>query len=129
MSELLAWGVPVLGRALMHFLWQGAAIGLLAAALLHALRGARPQARYAVACLALLACALAPVLDVLSQLASHRLPSALPAVGSGVALLPALGEATRVLAQPAGFDDALPTVVALWAAGACVLSLRMALGV
>ncbi|MBS3821758.1 MAG: hypothetical protein KGY81_08355, partial [Phycisphaerae bacterium] len=50
-----------IGWALVHFLWQGAAIaGLLWLALrLLARRG--PQARYAVACLALLLMAAAPV--------------------------------------------------------------------
>ena len=62
--------VPLLGRALLHFFWQGAVIGLVAALWLHALRGSRPQARYAVACCALLACALAPVFDIAWQLAN-----------------------------------------------------------
>ena len=64
MTDALAMLVPVLGRALLHFLWQGAVIGLAAALALQALRNARPQARYAVACLALLACALAPIVDM-----------------------------------------------------------------
>ena len=59
MNDLLVELVPVLGRALLHFLWQGALIGLLAALALHLLRDGRPQARYAVACFALLLCALA----------------------------------------------------------------------
>ena len=64
MNEPLTMLVPVLGRALLHFVWQGAVIGVVAALVLHAMRDARPHARYAVACLALLACALAPLPDI-----------------------------------------------------------------
>ena len=127
MSTLL---VPVLGRALLHFLWQGAVIGLLAAALLQALRDARPQARYAVACLALLTCALAPILGIAWQLADARAVVAAPAdAAATVSFVPTLGAVTHALAQAWRLDDTLPMIVALWAAGACVLALRMALGV
>ena len=43
-----------LGATVVHFLWQGAAIGLLTAAVLAALRGRSSSLRYAVACAALL---------------------------------------------------------------------------
>lgn len=56
MTEWQVWLVPALGSALLHFLWQGALIGLIAATVLQLLRDARPQLRYAVACVALLAC-------------------------------------------------------------------------
>ena len=46
------------GWALIHFLWQGALLGLAAAALLWLMRGARPGARYAMAGAAMLACLL-----------------------------------------------------------------------
>jgi hypothetical protein len=69
MADLLASFVPLLGQALLHFIWQGTLIGLLAALLLNALRNARPQVRYAVACLALLLCVLAPIATMLLVLA------------------------------------------------------------
>ena len=72
MAEFLATLVPVLGRALLHFVWQGAAIGLVAAFVLLLLRDARPQARYAVACMALLACVLLPLANVIC---ARTLPS------------------------------------------------------
>ena len=40
--------VQALGWALLHFLWQGALVGVVAALLLAQLRHARAQARYAV---------------------------------------------------------------------------------
>jgi len=130
MNETLASFVPMLGRALLHFLWQGAVIGVVAALLLRALRDARrPHGRYAVACLALLACALAPLLDIAWQLAAARHAIMPVVVAPAVAALPALGDTTQALARAWNFDDALPAIVALWASGACVLLLRMAAGV
>lgn len=122
--------VPALGMALLHFLWQGALIGLAAAALLSLLRNARPQARYAIACLALLACVLAPAWSVVQALVSAGVAS-MPAVAdpiafdSGLGMVPTM--ARPVLSSPP--DALLPWVVLLWAAGAGLLSLRMAGGV
>ena len=45
--------VQSLGWALIHFVWQGTAIGLATALALRVLAGARPTMRYAVACLSL----------------------------------------------------------------------------
>lgn len=129
MSETLELLVPVLGRALLNFLWQGALIGLIAALLLHVARSARPQLRYAIACLALLACAAAPVADVTRQLSASGSEDAAPIVIESVAAFaPAISQAT---ANAAAWrvDDALSWIVALWAIGACLLSLRMAMGV
>jgi beta-lactamase regulating signal transducer with metallopeptidase domain len=130
MNETLALIVPVLGRTLLHFLWQGAVIGVVAALLLQVLRDARPQARYAVACLALLSCALVPLFDIARQfatlgvgVATSAVPPATPAFG------PVFGTATHALMPERNLDDVLPALVAVWAAGACTLSLRMAAGV
>ena len=131
MAELLASAVPVLGLTLLHFIWQGALIGLVAAVLLESLRNARPQARYAVACLALLACALAPLATMLSLLAPDFL-----ATGFGGAFasfdrnanVPADGALSALAPRISQLQAYLPAIVAMWAAGSCVLSLRMALG-
>ncbi len=64
MNELLAMRVAALGTVLLHFLWQGALIGLLAWLTLLLMRREKPQARYAVACLALLSCLLLPTWEV-----------------------------------------------------------------
>jgi len=128
MTELATQLVPVLATALLHFLWQGAAIGLLAWLALAALRGARPQARYMVACTALLACVALPlwhVLDALGGASAMR--------GSDVAALHESGIAARSMMRIPVADwptahAASPWVVALWATGCALLSLRMALG-
>src|SRR6188508_2396714 len=75
MTDLLPMLVPLLGRALLDFVWQGALIGLGAGVVLAAMGNARPNARYAVGCLALLACALAPVIDVVLLLADQSTPA------------------------------------------------------
>ena len=58
MHSVLPVLVPAIGWALLHFIWQGLLIGWGASLLLFLLRGARPQARYAVACGAMLLCAV-----------------------------------------------------------------------
>ena len=132
MSEFLAILVPALGHALLDFLWQGAIIGLLAALALHSLRHARPQARYAVACFALLACVLVPLVSVIAQLATT---TSVPLHVVTFAPLPGIAEGLRTPSMLLGLttstmqvDALLPWIVASWAAGAFVLSLRISLG-
>jgi len=129
MIEFLAQLVPALGRALLHFLWQGALIGLLAALALRLLRDARPQARYAVACAALALCALVPMGYVIAQMHVPATPDVTMAANE-TARIPGLASATRDLAPgwSSRLDAALPTIVLLWAAGAGALSLRMIAG-
>src|SRR4029078_837206 len=49
------------GVALFHFLWQGIALGMLAAILMATLRRANPQTRYLAATLVLAAMAICPI--------------------------------------------------------------------
>jgi beta-lactamase regulating signal transducer with metallopeptidase domain len=51
--------ISALGLAIVHFLWQGAIIGLVSAALLHGLHQRSPQARYAITCGSMIACLVA----------------------------------------------------------------------
>ncbi|WP_342315499.1 M56 family metallopeptidase [Lysobacter sp. FW306-1B-D06B] len=129
MTDAIVALIPVLGRALLHFLWQGALIGLLAAFALHLLRDARPQARYALACVALLACAALPVLYVVAH---WLVPAAATETANGTTMLGAgmafIGNADTAPDWSSRLDAALPTIVMAWAAGACALSLRMGAG-
>lgn len=127
MSEQFALLLPALALALLHFLWQGLLIGAAAALALRVLRHARPQARYAVACVALLACLVVPVVTLLAQLT--------PNVGVAVAEAGLSLDAPRVAAStPAatsiasGWNATQPWIVLLWALGACLVAARMALG-
>jgi beta-lactamase regulating signal transducer with metallopeptidase domain len=131
MADLLASIVPLLGQALLHFIWQGALIGLLAALVLDALRNSRPQARYAVACLALLLCVLTPIATILLVLAPDILGTDFDnvfATSSHDAATPVGGALSVLAPTTAQLHAYLPAIVAMWAAGTCLLSLRMALG-
>jgi beta-lactamase regulating signal transducer with metallopeptidase domain len=127
--------VQALGWALLHFLWQGALVGALAAGVLALLRDARPQARYAVACLALLACLLLPVATMLrGTFAMDPAPQVATALGVDVGTATAAAASTSSPETPdpsamrALLAPQLPTVVVLWSIGAALLALRMALG-
>jgi beta-lactamase regulating signal transducer with metallopeptidase domain len=122
MNEFVATLVPAIGTALVRFTWQGLAIGLAAAVALQLARHAKPQARYAIAGLALLACALIPLAGVLAHLAAYSptgpaLAAGTPGEATDVGALRFVGNASRI-------DTLLPLIVALWAAGASVFCLR-----
>ncbi|RZA16830.1 MAG: M56 family metallopeptidase, partial [Lysobacteraceae bacterium] len=129
MSDMAASLVPLLATVLLHFLWQGVLVGVLAWMLLSLLHASRPQTRYAVACAALLACVLLPALTF-AKLAPGDATDAANATASHdvVAIAARVADASvfSTLSSPA--NPALPWIVVLWAAGACALSLRMACG-
>ena len=128
MNEIAAILVPALGTALLHFLWQGALLGLLAALGLTLLRNARPQARYAVACAALSASLLLPALTLAWLLSAPT--------GASVESLPVVVGANAGTANANGLQDvlamqattSLPWIVMLWVSGVATLLLRMAGG-
>jgi len=128
MTELAAQLVPALATALLHFLWQGAAIGLLAWLALAALRGARPQARYMVACMALLACVALPLWQVLDVLGGTNAARGAATAALHVGDIAAWNMMRIPAADWPAAQAASPWVVALWATGCALLSLRMALG-
>jgi D-alanyl-D-alanine endopeptidase (penicillin-binding protein 7) len=117
--------VSATGWALLHFVWQGAVVGCATALVLTALRNARPETRYAVACVGLLLCLAWPAGQLVLSLRAGP-----DASGAGLDL--------RGLAAGTGQDGAagilswlqahLDWVVGLWAACAGALALRMALG-
>jgi len=128
MTDFLALLVPALGRALLHFLWQGALIGLLAAIALRLLRDARPQARYAVACAALLLCALVPAMYVIAQMWTPDAVVVATSTTDALRITDVAIAGDFIPDWSSRLDAALPTIVLLWAAGAGALSLRMAAG-
>ncbi|KQV44788.1 MULTISPECIES: M56 family metallopeptidase [unclassified Duganella] len=108
------------GWALIHFLWQGALLGLAAAALLWLMRGARPGARYAMACAAMLACLLWPAYEFAGALqATPRSLQTLVLAGGG-----AFGQSELL----ASIDNRLPLLVAGWLACVGTLAMRSAFG-
>ncbi|GAP65084.1 peptidase M56 BlaR1 [Mizugakiibacter sediminis] len=114
--------VHVLGWTLLHFLWQGAAVGALYA--LVRMRVPRGRARYALGMAALAVLACCPLLTgwrLLDGMAAAVDADA--TVLAAMAVTPAAGDA----AQPAWrelVNAALPWLVALWAIGVLLLTLR-----
>jgi beta-lactamase regulating signal transducer with metallopeptidase domain len=126
LPEAVAPWIRPLGLALLHALWQGLAIGALAALALRTLRHASPQARYATACTALAACVLWPALT-LWRLATSTATTATTASPdtTGLAQEPLRIDA---IATTGTLDSVLPWLVALWACGAALMLLRTAVG-
>lgn len=106
--------VPALGWALLHFVWQGVAIGVLAGGVLAALRNARPQWRYAVCAVALLACLGLPLGHLLWMLDQPEV------------LEPSLAEVLPEWLQ--ALATQLPALVAAWSLGVGLMALRLSAG-
>ena len=140
MDEWFGTAASSLAWALIDFLWQGLLVGWVAALLLALMRKARPQARYLVACGALLLCAALPLAGMVARMAeadAGPASSALPVVASStvasaVAALPVAAiDAGRFAAWTnweSALQERLPLVLLCWALGAGLLALRMVLG-
>jgi beta-lactamase regulating signal transducer with metallopeptidase domain len=129
MTDAITMLVPLLATVLLHFLWQGVLVGVLAWMLLSLLHAARPQARYLVACAALCACVLLPVLTFANLYLAHgaTTASATSLATAGDSLAPVM-EASVLSRLSSPGNPLLQWVVTLWAAGASALALRMAAG-
>src|SRR5260221_2738332 len=88
-----------LGLTLVHFLWQGALLGVAAAILMTWMRGVSSRRRYAVLLTALLGMAIAPVMTFL-MLPSPR-KSIEPSSAATPAFLPAHEVASKALTTTA----------------------------
>ena len=114
-----------LGWTLLHFIWQGALLGLLAWMTLALLRGADTKVRYGTACAFLVLMVALPIATfgllqphpAASAAINLRLESAAPAA-SAMALAPLTQRLTSAL------DPALPWLLAGWVAGVLLLSAR-----
>ena len=135
MSEMLALVASSLAWALLDFVWQGVLVAWVAAIVLVLMRGARPQARYAVACAALLLCAALPLAGTVQRIVDADTTTTMLPLAT-LAMADAAVQQAPVVAldarQLAGWESALqarlPLVVLFWACGAGLLALRMALG-
>lgn len=108
-----------LGWALLHSLWQGAAVAAALAVVAPRLTGAR--GRYLAATLGL---ATLPAALVLTALAAYRAPApALPGLPAAGAALP-----TGLASPAAALAAWLPLLAALWLGGVLVGGLRAAAG-
>jgi D-alanyl-D-alanine endopeptidase (penicillin-binding protein 7) len=110
----MEWLVPALGWALLHFVWQGLAVGAVAWLALALLRNAGPRWRYAVCALALLTCLCLPLAHVgwmMAQAMDMLTPPTLE-----------LPDWLQSLATQ------LPALVAAWSLGVGLMALRLGAG-
>ena len=116
-----------LGWTLLHFLWQGALLGLLAWLALALLRGANSKARYGMACTFLVLMVAAPLATFLT-LEKQASPSVehLTLKMAAAASLLSTAPADLPFAQrlKAALDPSLPWLLLGWAAGVLLLSAR-----
>jgi bla regulator protein BlaR1 len=116
--------VSSIGWTLLHFVWQGALIGCAAAVALIAMRNARPERRYAVACTALLLCLAWPALELAGRLSGgNDTGASIRFVGKLAA-----GAEAADLGVPGWLQDKLAWLVICWAACTAALTVRMGLG-
>jgi serine-type D-Ala-D-Ala endopeptidase (penicillin-binding protein 7) len=102
-----------IGWALLSSLWQGLAIGLLAALSLRMARSQSARWRYAICCASLLACAILPLWQVLVAVASPdaAVPAPVPAAAWQLQLA-----------------SHLHAIVAAWSLGAALMLARLVAG-
>jgi uncharacterized protein (TIGR03435 family) len=136
--------IDVAGWTLVHFVWEGTAIAVVALVLLRALRHRSPQSRYAVACCALVAMLAAPAITAVAlsrtlvPAVSTPLVPVVEADGASFASPKAAIEAriaeaaarmsSTVSVGVQDFNAWLPLVVMSWMAGVAVFLLRLAGG-
>ena len=111
------------GWALVRFVWQGALIGCLCAALLLAARNRSPQLRYLIACMALGACMMLPLFDGW-QVWNARL-DAMPSPDNAAADVAGMEIDAGWLGLIGGH---MKILVLSWAGCSTLLALRLALG-
>jgi TonB family protein len=124
-SQTFIAGVDALGAVLLHFLWQGAALGLFYAIL-------RPLcvsvgARYRLGMTVLLALALCPVLTLLyvwPVAGTTATTASLTATLTGSIAAVAAGAATNWAAADWGVREFLPWLVAAWMFGVVIIGMR-----
>jgi beta-lactamase regulating signal transducer with metallopeptidase domain len=123
--------VQALAWTLVHFLWQGAAIGIVALALMRSSR--LPWTRYAIGVGALAAMFIAPIVTLLVQLSVSIVADA--EVSLAAALASTAGATLPSVATDAGGalasgvpDIMSAAIVGVWLAGVGVLGLRLAGG-
>ncbi len=117
-----------IGWVLIHFLWQGAAVSALLATTLAALRKSSAAVRYAVSCGAMAVLLLAPVATFLLTSNSSDTP-AQSTSGAAFTYVPVwMGTTGAAAVRSVQLTDWFPFIIAVWAFGVSVLTLRLAGG-
>ena len=123
---------PAFVSALVDFVWQGTAVGVVAASALLAMRRSSPQARYSLCCAALIVMIGLPVVTTTRRYSPAAVPeSTVPSIGQGAVA----GSGDGMLASVEAGTQVTPvlTVIApwilpVWSLGVLALSLRLLLG-
>ena len=84
------------GWALLQFVWQGAAVGVLTALALLALRRSASDVRYVVSAIGLALMLTLPVVSGVQKLQALRVAASAAAAVPGAPVLPAEGRVSRV---------------------------------
>ncbi|MFP2911214.1 M56 family metallopeptidase, partial [Pyxidicoccus sp. 3LFB2] len=120
-----------LEQALLGFLWQGAAVALVVAGLLALLPERASRARYATACLGLLAMAVLPAVSFFSTLVEAARFVFAQSAAPGATEAPFSADATSMvmtvsapLGDPAFLDTLRPWLLPAWCCGVLLLSAR-----
>ena len=138
-----------IGWALLHFVWQGALVGALAAAALAALRRSDADVRYTVAAIALAVMGTLPIVtatQTYNAAVAERTPvpvdsgAVVEAATRGTPAVMARAEMPSITAVPdppsvwstiaalRNVEPWIPAMVASWLAGVAVLTLRLFTG-
>jgi beta-lactamase regulating signal transducer with metallopeptidase domain len=147
--------VRAIGWALLQFLWQGTAIGIVLVAALALLRRRSARSRYAVSCVALTLMVAAPLVTAATEYTRLQRDAAAYATAVAVVAAPIGAAAPSSASQPVGtplaphanrttgvignrfnvafswsisrrqIDTWLPTAVLLWLGGVMALSARL----
>jgi HEAT repeat protein/beta-lactamase regulating signal transducer with metallopeptidase domain len=141
-----------LGWALVHFLWQGAALAILLGVALAAIRPTAARTRYTLSIVTLAAMLVVPIATTLrlyepvfssssrssgpaqpaTEMQASRSPSSSPSPALTVAAVKSLATSDSRLARFTELRDrlesALPWLVVVWVLGVLILSVRLAYG-
>ena len=116
-----------LTSALLHFIWQGIAVGLLLWITLFVLRRNSANSRYAASCIALAVLALAPVMTgwmaYQPESAASGISSA-ASIGSAPGFLRSAGSVAPVITESLKGIDVW--ILPLWVTGVLIFALRLA---
>ena len=125
----------VVGWTLIHFVWQGAILAMLAGVVLWLCRGRSANIRYAAACVGLATMLAAPGITayaLIKDAATVARPLGSPHAAElriGTVASPAgTGDDAFPVNTASDFEAWLPVIVLAWLAGVVLLSLRMAGG-
>ncbi len=119
--------IMVIGWTLLHFLWEGAVVGIFVAACLRALKSKSAEARYAAACAGLILMGALPILTFVALRATTVGTKEQFTQTRSIFFGQASGSAATEI--PRNFESLLPIVVLLWAVGVLALAIRLVGGI